>query len=465
MNDFSASNPPPLPENLRQQLSAAFGANFSTGESVLQQHGRDASGRAPQCPQAVVFANSTDDVSTLLRLCHEARVAVIPYGIGSSLEGQVLASQGGISLDLSGMKRIVAVHGEDGTATVEAGVTRSELNNELKNSGLFFAVDTGADATLGGMAATRAAGTSSARYGAMRENVLSCTAVLADGTVIHTGSRARLAASGYDLTRLLIGSEGTLAVITELTVRLVPRPEACAAAVCAFAEVDDAVHCMAEALQLGLLPAKAELLDAATMKAVNALNRSCYPDVPCLFLEFHGSTAGLAEQIDLFREVAENHHLQQFNHATHEEDRRELWRAQQEAWFACTQTRPGCRALSLDIGVPITALPACLRATHDEVEKSDLAAFSFGHVAEGNLHTIVLLKPDCPADDAEFARLATFSAQLAVAHGGSISGVYGIGLGKRHLMAEEHGAGLAVMQAIKTAWDPHHILNPGKLLP
>ena len=455
-----------LPPPLAEALGERFGERFSTGEAVCLHHGKDESSFAPQPPDGVVFAQSTEDVAAAMRLCHAHQIPVIAYGTGTSLEGHLLALRGGICIDLSGMNRIVAVRGEDLDATVEAGVTRKQLNAGLRDTGLFFPIDPGADASLGGMAATRASGTNAVRYGTMRESVLALTAVLADGRIVRTGSRARKSSAGYDLTRLLIGSEGTLGIITELTVRLYPLPEAVSSAVCAFPDIAAAVATVIATIQLGVPVARIELLDALAIAAINRHSKTDLRCAPTLFFEFHGSPAGVAEQAQTVQDIAFDHGGMDFDWATRPEDRSRLWQARHDAYYACLGLRPGARSLTTDVCVPISRLADCIAKTTADLAESGLVAPLVGHVGDGNFHLLLLADPD---DAGENERARAFSNRLverALRMDGTCTGEHGVGLGKRKYLALEHGAeALDVMRAIKHALDPDDLLNPGKILP
>ncbi|BBN88940.1 FAD-binding oxidoreductase [Azospira sp. I09] len=462
MTTTSAPLPAALVEALRQQ----FGTRYSQGESVRLQHGRDESKHEPMLPDGVVFAESTEEVAAIVRLCREYRVPVIPYGVGSSVEGHVLAVHGGISIDLSGMNRVLSIHAEDLDVTVQAGVTRKQLNDELKGTGLFFPIDPGADATLGGMAATRASGTNAVRYGTMRENVLSLTVVTPEGKIVRTGSRARKSSAGYDLTRLFVGSEGTLGIITELTVKLYPIPEAMSAAVCAFPSVDAAVDTVIQTIQLGVPVARVELLDALTLQAINRYSKTTLPEAPTLFFEFHGSDSGVQEQAELTQEIAQGNGGQDFQWATRQEDRSRLWQARHDAYFACLQLKPGARCFPTDVCVPISRLAECIHATNEDIAQVSLPIALFGHVGDGNFHLVVLVDTDNPKEMAEGEWISQRVVERAIAMEGTCTGEHGIGLGKQHYLLQEHGEdGVALMRTLKTALDPHNLMNPGKILP
>ena len=456
----------PLPAALIQSLQQQFQHRFSQGESNRLQHGRDESVHAPQPPDGVVMAESTEEVATVIRLCAEHGVPVIPYGVGSSVEGHVLAPQGGISLDLSGMNRVVAIHAEDGDAVVQAGVTRKQLNDALKGTGLFFPIDPGADATLGGMAATRASGTNAVRYGTMKDNVLATTTVLADGRVMKTGGRARKSSAGYDLTRLLVGSEGTLGVMTELTVKLYPIPEAISAAVCTFPSIEAAVQTVIQTIQLGVPVARIELLDALSLKAINLFSKTTLAEAPTLFFEFHGSPAGVEEQAQTVQAIADELGGANFEWATRPEDRTRLWQARHDAYFACLQLKPGCRCFPTDVCVPISRLAECIAATNEDIAQVGIPIALFGHVGDGNFHLVVLVDTDNAKEMEEAAWISRRVVERAIAMEGTCTGEHGIGLGKRKYLPLEHGeVAVDVMRTIKQALDPHNLLNPGKILP
>ena len=455
-----------LPGALLDALKSRFGNRLSLGESTRLQHGRDESVHPPQLPAAVIMAENNDDVTEVLRLSQQYQTPVIPYGVGSSVEGHVLAPQGGISLDLSGMNRILAIHAEDGDATVQAGVTRKQLNDALKGTGLFFPIDPGADATLGGMAATRASGTNAVRYGTMKDNVLATTTILAGGRVMRTGGRARKSSAGYDLTRLLVGSEGTLGVMTELTVRLYPIPEAISAAVCTFPSIEAAVQTVIQTIQLGIPVARIELLDALSLSAINRFSKTTLSEAPTLFFEFHGSPAGVEEQAQIVQAIADELGGANFEWATRPEDRSRLWQARHDAYFACLQLKPGCRCFPTDVCVPISRLAECIAETSADIAQVSIPIALFGHVGDGNFHLVVLVDTDNPQEMAEAAWISERVVERAIAMEGTCTGEHGIGLGKRKYLVREHGeTAVAAMRAIKAALDPDNLLNPGKVLP
>lgn len=446
------------------ELKALLGERLSSSVAMREQHGRDESWHQPALPDAVAFARSTDEVSAILAICNRHRVPVIPFGAGSSYEGHLIPVAGGISLDLSGMDAILRVSPEDMDVTVQAGVRRKQLNEYLRDTGLFFPIDPGADATLGGMSATRASGTTTVRYGAMRENVLALTVVLADGRVIRTGGRARKSAAGYDLTRLFIGSEGTLGVITEVTLRLHGRPEATAFAVCAFGTLKGAVDTAIHTIQMGIPIARVELLDDVMISAVNRYSKLDLPEQPTLFLEFHGSTQSVAEQASTMQELAEANGGSGFRWSDREEERRQLWQARHDAAYAAKALRPGCENWATDVCVPISHLADIITFIRAEAEKSFLPAPILGHVGDGNFHMALVVDRNQPEEIAEAERLNRLLVTKALELGGTCTGEHGIGLGKMEFLQMEHGEGVVVMSAIKHALDPHNIMNPGKLL-
>ncbi|OWQ84688.1 FAD-binding oxidoreductase [Roseateles terrae] len=454
----------PVPAAMREALKARFGSRCSEALALREQHGRDESPLDVDPPDVVVFAESKEDIAAVLALAHVYQVPVIPYGAGTSLEGHLLAVQGGVSLDVSRMNRILEIHADDLTVTVQAGVTRHQLNAELRHLGLFFPIDPGADASLGGMAATRASGTNAVRYGTMRENVLGLTVVTAQGDLIRTGTRARKSSAGYDLTRLYVGSEGTLGVIAEVTLRLYPLPEAVSAAVCSFPSIDAAVRTTIAIIQMGVPIARCELLDAHAVRAVNRHDRLSLPESPMLLMEFHGSPAGVQEQATTVQELARELGGTDFEWATTPEDRTRLWTARHHAYLSALQMRPGCRCVTTDTCVPISRLAESIQASVDEVEASGLPYFIVGHVGDGNFHMGYLIDPAQPAERAVAERLSAQMVARALKLEGTCTGEHGIGLHKQAFLLEEAGAGaVSQMQALKRALDPHNIMNPGKI--
>ena len=448
-----------------RDLADRFGHRFNTGAAIRAQHGRDESHHPVQLPDGVLFATATPEVSEAVAICAQHRVPVIPFGAGTSLEGGVTAVQGGLSIDLGGLDRILRVGVEDMDVTVEAGVTRKRLNEHLRDTGLFFPIDPGADATIGGMAATRASGTNAVRYGTMREAVLGLTAVLADGRVIRTGGRARKSAAGYDLTRLLIGSEGTLGIITEVTLRLHGIPEAVSSAVCSFADVADAVNTVIATIQCGIPMARIELLDALAMMAVNRYSGLTLAETPTLFLEFHGSESGVAEQAEAVARIAQDFGGSGFQWASRPEERSRLWQARHHAYYAAVALRPDARGFPTDVCVPVSALAQCIAETRADLDGSPVLAPLIGHVGDGNFHLVFVVDPADAGQMAEVHRLNHRLVRRALALGGTCTGEHGIGLGKMHFLAEECGLpALDVMLTIKQALDPLNLLNPGKVV-
>ena len=453
-----------VPPALLDALKARFGERCSTAMAVREQHGRDESSFAVPPPAAVVFAESTEDVAAAVKLCSEYDTPVIPFGVGSSLEGHLLAVQGGISIDVGRMNKVLAINPEDLTVAVQTGVTRKQLNEEIKSTGLFFPIDPGADATIGGMSATRASGTNAVRYGTMRENVLALEVVTASGEIIRTGTRAKKSSAGYDLTRLFVGSEGTLGVMTEVTLRLYPIPEAISAAICSFPSIADAVHTVIEMIQLGVPIARVELIDANTVRMVNAHSKLGLREEPMLLMEFHGSPLGVKEQAETVQELAGNHGGKAFEWATTPEERTRLWTARHNAYFAAIQSRPGCRAISTDTCVPISRLADCLLDSVAEADASGLPYFLVGHVGDGNFHFGYLLDPNDPKERELAEQLNHQLVARALAMGGTCTGEHGVGLHKMGFLVDEAGVGaVEMMRTIKRALDPKNIMNPGKI--
>jgi D-lactate dehydrogenase (cytochrome) len=445
-------------------LKAGFGERCSTALVVREQHGRDESSFAAPPPAAVVFAESTADVVDAVRLAAQFEVPVIPFGVGSSLEGHLLAVQGGISIDVSRMNKVLAINAEDLTVTVQPGVTRKQLNEEVRSTGLFFPIDPGADASIGGMAATRASGTNAVRYGTMRENVLALEVVTAAGEVIRTGTRAKKSSAGYDLTRLMVGSEGTLGVITEVTVKLYPLPEAISAAVCSFPSIEAAVRTTIQIIQLGIPIARVELIDHNTVRMVNAHSKLNLREEPLLLMEFHGSPASVKEQAEVVQELASDHGGNAFEWATTPEERTRLWTARHNAYFAAIQSRAGCRAISTDTCVPISRLADCLLDSVAETDASGLPYFLVGHVGDGNFHFGYLIDPNIPEERQVAEKLNVQLVTRALALGGTCTGEHGVGLHKMDFLVSETGDGaVEMMRAIKRALDPQNIMNPGKI--
>ena len=447
------------------ELRTSLGDRLSISDSVRDLHSHDESWHVPHRPDAVAFPDSTAEVAAVVRTCAAHGVPVIAYGTGTALEGGVIPEHGGIVVNLQHLDRIVRVSAEDLDATVEAGVTRERLNAHLRDLGLFFPIDPGADASLGGMAATRASGTNAVRYGTMRENVLSLTVVLADGRVVRTARRARKSSTGYDLTRLFVGSEGTLGIITEVTLRLAGVPEAVSAAVCSFDTLDGAVDTVIRTIQLGVPVARLELLDDVQMDAVNRYSGLSHPVRDTLFLEFHGSATGVREDAELVQQIAAEHGGSAFAWADGHEERRKLWAARHDAAWANKALRPGCGLWATDVCVPISRLAECILETKRDLRESFLMAPLVGHVGDGNFHLCFLVQRDDPREVAEAERLHERLVMRALAMDGTCTGEHGVGTGKMRFLAAEHGDGLDVMRAVKRALDPLGIMNPGKVLP
>lgn len=455
-----------IPPGFLEALAERFGSAFSVAEAVRAHHGRDESPYPAMLPDGVVYARSIGDIAWVAEHCHRHKVPLIPFGSGSSLEGHILAVQGGISLDLSGMDKILSVDIDDLTATVQPGVRRKQLNEHLRDTGLFFSVDPGADATLGGMAATRASGTNAVRYGTMRDNVMGLKVVAADGRIIQTGSRARKSSAGYDLTGLFVGSEGTLGIIAEVTVRLHPQPEAVSVATCNFPTLEDAVNSVIEIIQMGVPIARVEFMDTDAVKATNAYSKLELTESPLLLFEFHGSPEGVKEQAATVGEITADHGGTDFQWAEHPEDRTRLWTARHNAYFAGIQLRPGCRATTTDVCVPISQLANCVSETAKDLREASFPHTILGHVGDGNFHVMMLIDPDNPAEWAESERINRSLVERALTMGGTCTGEHGIGLHKMEFMAAEHGdEALDVMRGLKATMDPHNILNPGKTIP
>jgi len=447
-----------------KELAALLGERVTTSAAIRAHHGKDESSLPDALPEAVVFPESTEEVRDIVDICRRHGVPMIPYGAGTSLEGHVLAVHGGISIDMSRMRAILRVNPEDLDVVVQAGVTRKQLNEALRHTGLFFPVDPGADATLGGMSATRASGTNAVRYGTMRENVLALTVVLADGRIIRTSRRSRKSAAGYDLTRLFVGSEGTLGIITEVTVRLYPMQEAMSAAVCSFASIADAVDTVIQAIQSGIPVARSELLCGETIRAINRHSKTGYPEQPHLFFEFHGSPAGATEQAEAVKAIAAEHGGDDFRWASDEQERAKLWSARHNAYFACLQLYPGSRSLTADVCVPLSRLSECIAATQADVAGRGRPTPILGHVGDGNFHVAFLVDPDNPAEVEEARRLNQRLVQRALEMEGTCTGEHGVGLGKRDYLVEELGEAVDVMRDIKRLFDPGNLMNPGKVL-
>ena len=458
------NKPRELPTGLFEELCSLLADRATVSRGVREHHGKDESYFPYAPPDAVVFPESTEEVRGVVELCRRHKTPVIPFGVGTSLEGHVLAIRGGVCVDLSRMNKVLAVHEADLDAVVQAGVTRKQLNEHIRHTGLFFPVDPGADATLGGMAATRASGTNAVRYGTMRENVLAMTVVLADGRVITTSRRSRKSAAGYELTRLFVGSEGTLGIITELTVRLYPVPEATSAAVCSFPDIAGAVNTVIQTLQAGIPIARSEALCATTMKAINAYSKTGYREQPTLFLEFHGTRGAAEEQAKAVQEIARENGGMDFEWTTKPEERNRLWTARHQAYFACLQLRPGSRAVSTDVCVPISRLTECIVETSEDIARASMPIPLFGHVGDGNFHCEILIRPDNAADLEEARKFNERVVNRALAMEGTCTGEHGIGFGKMRSLKKELGEAVDLMASLKRAIDPENLMNPGKVV-
>jgi D-lactate dehydrogenase (cytochrome) len=446
------------------EIKVLVGDRLSTAKAVREQHGRDESYHAPAPPDAVAFAHSTDEVSAIVKICARHKVPVIPYGTGTSLEGHVAALRGGVCIDVSQMNRVIEVNAEDLDVRLQPGVTRKQLNEYLRDTGLFFPIDPGADASLGGMAATRASGTNAVRYGTMRENVLSLTVVLADGRVIRTSKRARKSSAGYDLTRLFVGSEGTLGVITELTLRLYGIPEAMSSATCWFKDIDGAVNTVIQTIQAGIPVARIEIADDVQMDAINRYSKLNMPVAPTLWLEFHGTERGVQEQAEMVQAIAAEHGGADFAWTTNPEDRKKLWQARHDAAYANKALRPNGQVWATDVCVPISRLAECIAETKKDIDASFIPAPIVGHVGDGNFHLTLVLDPNDPKDIAEADRLNNRLVARALALDGTCTGEHGVGYGKVDFLVAEHGEAVSVMRTIKRALDPDNLMNPGKIV-
>ena len=450
---------------LIDDLRVEFGDRLSTVQSVCDQHGRGESWHPVEAPDAVCFPRDNDEVASIVKQCSAYNIPVIAYGTGTSLEGQVQAVQGGICIDLSEMNQIIEVNQGDLDCRVQAGVTRRQLNDYLRDTGLFFPIDPGANTSIGGMTATRASGTNAVRYGTMRENVLSLTVVTANGDIIKTGTRARKSASGYDLTRLFVGSEGTLGIITEIGLRLYGLTEAISAAIVNFPDINSAAEATIQTIQMGIPVARIEILDSVYMKAINQYSKTDYPELDTLFLEFHGTNDGVAEQVKMFEEISREFGGGDFSWADKQEDRNKLWRARHDAYYAGLAVKPGYRGYVTDVCVPISRLAECISETQQDINENNLFAPIIGHVGDGNFHSTVFIDPD---DNTQYEDALAFDKRLverALKMGGTCTGEHGIGMGKLKHMRQEHGDGAVdLMKSIKAALDPKNIMNPGKVI-
>ena len=446
-----------------EALRALLGDRLSTAAAIRDRHGHDESYHPGHPPDAVAFAHSTEEVAEIVKLCATHGRPVIPFGTGTSLEGHVAALTGGISIDMTQMNAVLEVNPEDLDCRVQAGVTRKQLNTYLRDTGLFFPIDPGADASLGGMTATRASGTNAVRYGTMRENVIDLTVVLADGRVIRTGGRARKSAAGYDLTRLFVGAEGTLGVVTEVCLRLYGIPEAISAAVCSFDSLEGAVDTVIATIQSGVPVARIELLDDVQMDAVNRYSNLDYPVMSTLFFEFHGSTASVAEQAETVGQIAGEYGGGNFRWTAHAEDRNQLWQARHDAYYAALALRPGSKGWPTDVCVPISRLSDCILETKRDIEAAGLLAPLVGHAGDGNFHLVFVIDPDDAEEMAKVEAVNDAMVMRALAMGGTCTGEHGIGTGKMKFLEAERGEAVSVMRQIKQALDPNQIFNPGKI--
>jgi D-lactate dehydrogenase (cytochrome) len=453
----------PLPADLVSALEGRFGDRFQRGQAVLGQHGSSESHFAPVLPDAVVFAKSTDDVIALVTLCSAADIPIVPFGAGTSIEGNALAVHGGISLDMSLMDQVIAVNAEDFDCVVQPGVRREELNVHLRDQGLFFPIDPGANATIGGMASTRASGTNAVRYGTMKDAVLSLEVVTPQGEVIRTARRARKSAAGYDLTRLYVGSEGTLGIITEVTLRLHPVPDTISAAVCSFDTLGGAVDTVVQSIQCAVPLARVEILDKKQMVAVNRWSKLDYPEAPTLFFEFHGSAANVAEQVETVKMLAEANGGSAFSWSNLPEERTKLWRARHEAYYAAVNMRAGAIGWATDVCVPISRLAECIAETYVDLDAASVPATILGHVGDGNFHVIFSIDPDAPEEMIEVEAINARIVERALAMDGTCTGEHGIGIGKQEWLVAELGDAVDQMRMIKRALDPQNLLNPGKI--
>jgi len=462
----SPTNSTSLEDPCLQELQKLLGERLSMSNSVREQHGRDESFHASAPPEAVAFVECNEEVAEIVRICVQYQKPIIPFGTGTSLEGHVAALHGGVCLDVSGMNQVLEVNENDLDCRVQAGVTRKQLNQHLRNSGLFFPIDPGADASLGGMTATRASGTNAVRYGTMRENVLGLTVVTADGRIIRTGTRARKSSAGYDLTRLFVGSEGTLGIITEIQLRLYGVPEAISAAVCSFETMEGAVNTTISTIQMGIPVARIELLDEVQVDAINRYSDFDYALKPTLFFEFHGTEAWVKEQAEMVKEISTEEGGSDFQWSTREQEKQKLWEARHNAYYAALAMRPGSKGWATDVCVPISRLADCILETRSDIEESKLTVPLVGHVGDGNFHLLFLIDPENEEEELKlYQPLNDRLVERALRMGGTCTGEHGIGSGKIKYMEAEHGESLDLMRQIKQAFDPDNLMNPGKMLP
>ena len=455
----------PLPSEFIQKLSELFGERFSISNAVLEHHSHDESSYPAVLPQGVIFANTTEEIAQLVKYCNQYLVPVIPVAAGTSLEGHVLPIHGGIALNMNNMNQVLGVYPEDLIAVVQPAVRRKQLNTELKDTGFFFPIDPGADASIGGMTATRASGTNAVRYGTMRENVLALTVVTATGEIIRTGTQAKKSSAGYDLTRLYVGSEGTLGIITEVTLKIYPQPENLAAAICSFPSIMDAVSSVIQVIQLGVPVSRVELVDELAIRAINQYSKLNLKEQPTLFFEFGGSSQSIKEQTESVQEIVKSFSGEDFEWATHPEDRARLWHARHNAYFACLQLQAGSRIMNTDVCVPISKLAQCIEETQHDLQNSWLKAPILGHVGDGNYHVLLVIDPNNPKDLEEAERLNSLIVHRALKLGGTCTGEHGVGMHKMDFLVDEYGQdAIDVMCSIKQALDPNNILNPGKIV-
>lgn len=452
-------------EGLLAELSALLGERMTTSQAVRERHGKDESFHAAYPPDVVVFAATTEEVRDVVLICGRHGAPIIPYGTGTSLEGHVAALEGGVCIDLSGMDQVLRVSAEDMDVTVQAGVTRKKLNEYLRDTGLFFPIDPGADASIGGMTATRASGTNAVRYGTMRENVLGLTVVMADGRIVRTGGRARKSSAGYDLTRLMVGSEGTLGVITEVTLRLYGIPEAISSAVCAFPTLGEATDTVIATIQAGIPVARMELLDALQMEACNRYSKLDYQVAPTIFFEFHGSERGVEEQAETVKSIAGEFGGKDFRWSTSPEERNRLWQARHDAFYAALAMRPGAQGWPTDVCVPISRLAECIAETQEDIAAAPFPVPIVGHAGDGNFHLVYVIDPENEDEIRVATEINDRLVMRALSMGGTCTGEHGVGYGKSKFLTAEHGEAVPVMRAIKQALDPRNLMNPGKILP
>ena len=442
-----------------------FGDQFTTADAIRERHGKGESYHGIASPDGVFFAKSTEDVAEVVKICADHKFPIVPFGVGTSLEGNIAALKGGICIDLSMMNEVLEINEEDLDVKVEAGVTRKQLNDHLRDTGLFFPIDPGADASIGGMAATRASGTNAVRYGTMRENVLSLTVVTADGRIVQTARRAKKSAAGYDLTRLFVGSEGTLGIITEIRLKVYGIPEAITSAVCQFEDLESAVNTSILIVQTGIPVARMELLDDVQMGACISYSKlEGYEEKPTIFFEFHGTEAGAKEQAETVQGIAEEFGGSAFQWTSEMEDRNKLWQARHDAYYAAIALRSGCQGWATDVCVPVSRLAECINETKDDLEKTGLISPLVGHVGDGNFHMLYIVDPDNKDEMAKAQEHSDRMVMRALEMGGTCTGEHGVGYGKIHFLTDEHGDAMSLMRSLKTAFDPDNIMNPGKIV-